>query len=248
MKKKNAVLYSSMAVAALAVFVAASALDTGNTSDLDVQLKPAKDMPGLGTALDTGNTSDPDVQSKTLFADDIANDAIKASGVISLTKYDSSGNVMLTQTSPNLLTEEGADYILQSIFEDGGTDIADNVRVGSICVTDQSSFAPAAGNTASSFDQANGLTTDNCMQDNAVTYSGQTATIGPLTFAADGTNFADATTITGIGICSNESADNNAFNNCNKNGGILLASVAITDVIVNTGETVQITYTFDMLP
>ena len=104
-------------------------------------------------------------------------------------------------------------------------------------------FTPVEGTTGLSFDTANAATTtDNCKQDETVTFSNQEATVGPLTFLAGGTNVDDDTTIGSIGICLNPSADGDDFNDCGT--GNMFAAVNTAQVTLGTGETVQITYQF----
>jgi hypothetical protein len=142
----------------------------------------------------------------------------------------------------------GADYILNNIFVDGVTPTADNVQVGSICVTDADINQDEA-ETASDFDGDNGLTSNNCKRDSEVTFSNQVATIGPLVFDAGDTNFADDTTIKAVGICTVSSTGSGDYNNCANGSGILFAQVDLqNDITVGAGETLAITYTFDMLP
>jgi hypothetical protein len=175
-------------------------------------------------------------------------DAAKVAGTVHVTKYDAGGNVVFADSESNALMAAGADYILNNIFVDGVTPTADNVQVGSICVTDADINQDEA-ETASDFDGDNGLTSNNCKRDSEVTFSNQVATIGPLVFDAGDTNFADDTTIKAVGICTAQSANNTAYNDCGLNSGILFAQVDLAnDITVGSGETLAITYTFDMLP
>jgi len=171
-------------------------------------------------------------------------DELVFGGYLTLAKYDENGNNVFTQTIHNRLVDTGETFLLEQVFQDGTTSLADNVQIGAICVTDQA-LTPAESTTAATFDSGNGITEANCKEDNTVTISSQTAQIGALTFSAGGTNVADGDTITAIGICQNDSTDDGDFTNC-ATEGILFAVVDTTDVTLNTGETVQITYTFDI--
>lgn len=165
-------------------------------------------------------------------------------GFAEIIKYDENRNVIFTQTVHNQLVNTGEEFLLDQVFEDGGTAAADDVQIGSICVTDAGSPTIAEGETAASFDTANSITQTNCIEDQSVTTTGGTAVIGPLTFTA-GTHTAVDDTITAIGICQNDTTDNGPFNNC-ATEGILFAVVNTSDVTLATGETVDITYTFDI--
>jgi hypothetical protein len=175
-------------------------------------------------------------------------DAAKVAGTVHITKYDAGGNVVFADSESNALMATGADYILSQIFVNGTAPTADNLQVGSLCVSN-GSITVAETVTASAFDSDNTITDDNCKQDDTVTFSGQVATIGPLVFDAGDTNFADDTTIKAVGICTAQSANNTAYNDCGLNSGILFAQVDLAnDITVGSGETLAITYTFDMLP
>jgi hypothetical protein len=175
-------------------------------------------------------------------------DAAKVAGTVHITKYDAGGNVVFADSESNALMATGADYILSQIFVNGTAPTADNLQVGSLCVSN-GSITVAETVTASAFDSDNTITDDNCKQDDTVTFSGQVATIGPLTFNAGDDNFADNTTITKVGVCTAQSANNDDYTNCANNGGTLFALVDLqSDITVGAGETLAITYTFDMLP
>jgi hypothetical protein len=171
-------------------------------------------------------------------------DDSKFYGFAEIIKYDENGNVVYTQTVHNQLVDTGEEFLLDAVFQDGGTDVADAVQIGSICVTDAASPTIAEGEAAADFDGDNGMVETNCIEDTTVTTSGGTAVIGPLTFTA-GTHTAVDDTITAIGICQNDVTDDTPFNNC-ASEGILFAVVNTSDVTLATGETVDITYTFDI--
>lgn len=169
---------------------------------------------------------------------------VKFYGFAEIIKYDENGNVQYTQTVHNRLVDTGEEFLLDAVFQDDGTDRANNVQIGAICVTDVGSPTIGESVTAASFDTANGMTETNCIEDTTVTTTGGTAVIGPLTFTA-GTHTAVDDTITAIAICQNDADDDAPFNNC-ATEGILFAVVNTSDVTLATGETVDITYTFDI--
>jgi hypothetical protein len=164
-------------------------------------------------------------------------------GYATIVKLDEDGNNVFTQQVHNRLVDTGETFLLQQTFQDT-IGASDNTQIGAICVSDEA-ISIAETVTAATFDSGNGITENNCKEDTAVTISSQTAVIGPLTFAAGSTNVADGDTITAIGICQNDATDDGDFNNC-ATEGILFSVVDTSDVTLNSGETVQITYTFDM--
>ena len=169
--------------------------------------------------------------------------SLELSGTAEIVKFDENGNTVFTQTIHNRLVDTGEEFLLDQAFQDSTT-TADNEQIGAICIF-QGTPSIAEGTTASSFDSANTLTEANCKEDTGVTTSSGTAVIGPITFAAGGTNAADGDIISAIAICQADASDDLDHINC-ATEGILFAVVDTTDVTLNTGETVQITYTFDI--
>jgi hypothetical protein len=165
-------------------------------------------------------------------------------GAAEMTMYDTQGNEKFTQTVHNRLLDIGENYLLMGAFRNGTT-IADATSLGSICLTN-GTLSNVETITAADFDGYESLTTNNCKIDTDVAISGGTAVIGPLNFEAGtgGDNVDAGTTIKGIGIC--ESSGSADFNDCATNSGILFAQVATSDVTLQSGESVDVTYTFDI--
>jgi len=185
-------------------------------------------------------------------------------GMATIVKNDSQGNEVFQQSTHNNMTDQGSDYILGAIFSTGVAAPADNVSFGAICVSNATANEgdeSIEDDTASSFDNVaqnnlNDATNVTCEDDDGnVTFTGQIATIGPLTF----TEVDDATgnintdqTINSIGICQKDTNNTNdeGFIDCENGGagttGLLLAVVPVTATTLGTGETVDITYTFDL--
>ena len=167
-------------------------------------------------------------------------------GMGTIVLNDAFGNEMFAQTIHNQVVNTGETFIIDQTFQDGTTSIAENNSIGNICVTEAASFAASETSTAAAFDTATTIGTGlECKEDTAVDDSTQaTAVIGPLTFTTSNLD-AVGEIITGIGICQATAANDNDQATC-ATGGILFAEVNTTDVTLNTGETVQITYTFDI--
>ena len=168
---------------------------------------------------------------------------VKFYGFAEIIKYDENGNAVFTQTVHNQLVNTGEDFLLDQTFQDT-VSVADDVQIGAICITNAGSPTIAETETAATFDAANSIGETNCIEDTSVTTSGGTAVIGPLTFDVP-THAGNGDTITAIGICQNDTTDNDPFATCAL-GGILFAVVNTSDVTLATSETVQITYTFDI--
>ena len=167
-------------------------------------------------------------------------------GMGTIVLNDAFGNEVFSQTIHNQVVNTGESFIIDQTFQDGTAAVLENTSVGAICVSEAVGFAAAEGDTAASFDGATTIATGNeCKEDTAVDDSSQgLAVIGPLTFTTSNLD-AVGEIITGICICKASAADDNDFGTCAING-ILFATVNTSDVTLNTGETVQITYTFDI--
>lgn len=173
-------------------------------------------------------------------------------GMGSLIVNDATGNEVFAQTIHNRVVDQGEAFIIDQVFDDGTASQADNVSVGAICISNNASFSGADETlTAATFDTEDSLTAANCKQETAGAVSDSTPSTAVITPAAFTTSNLDAAgeTIYGIGICQNESADDNDYANCatGSTSGILFAAVDTTDVTLQTGETVLITYTFDIV-
>jgi len=171
----------------------------------------------------------------------------------SMVLFDASGNEVFAQSIHNIIVDTGEDYIITQVFQEGTVTEENNVGISTICVSTKVGFT-AADDTlvvggVGGFDTDDGLTTPNCIEDTTVSYTAGvgTVTIGPLTFASGGTNVANDAIITGIGICQGHTAS--TFNECvtaNVGLGILFAAVQVSSTTLGAGETVQISYTFDI--
>jgi len=165
-------------------------------------------------------------------------------GLLTLVQYDENRNEVFSQTVHNRLVDTGETFLLQASFTEG-TAPADNTQIGVICIAEGviDDADEAEDNTA--FDTANTLTGNNCQADGTVdiTTTQGTAIIGPLTFA-EPTHLAAADVVNGIGICQTFVATS-PFADC-ATSGVLFAVIDTADVTINAGETVDITYTFDI--
>ena len=183
--------------------------------------------------------------------------ALSLYGVATVVHTGSDGAVLGTQEVRNLLVDTGEDFILQQVFRDGASE-ADETQIGAICLSADDT-APAEGLTEGTFDSnhdadyaqqgGSGLTpadTLECLTDAAVSMSGQVATVGPLTFVANSTagssNWIPGETAALIGVCK-ASSTGAAVGDCE---APLFAVIDINDVTLEDGETLTVTYTFDM--
>ena len=176
-------------------------------------------------------------------------DLPKMYGIATILLKDSTGNILFENVIHNQVVDTGTGYMLDQTFGDGGTDVSDANQVDTMCVTDASAPAGATDDTATatSFNTENGLTGNNCKGSISFSTASTTAGSGTQTFSA-GTHFLAGTVVGGIGICGNGGNGAGPFNDCDTTAGQapLLAVVDTTNVTVNAGESVDITYTLTL--
>jgi len=169
-------------------------------------------------------------------------------GMGSTVLFDATGNEVFAQSVHNIVVDEGEEFIITQVFQQNTNPavVADNISIGSICITDDLTPTIADGHTAAQFDTDNLIDTGlACIEDTSITVAGDgKAVIGPLTFGTGNLDAADET-IGAIGICVAAAADDTHIL-CAANGGILFATIAVSNTQLGTGETVQISYTFDI--
>jgi len=155
---------------------------------------------------------------------------------------DEAGNSMFTQTVHNQLFDAGEAEILKQVFADGTTATVDNVQIASMCIA-EGTVLTTESNTATQFRSANTIddAKTNCIEANFTINADETAD-SPANVFTGGTHTAADDVISSIGICSGENGGSpHAL--CS---GILFAVVDTSDVTLGSGETVTITYTFDI--
>ena len=175
---------------------------------------------------------------------DISQGELSHYGAGTITLHDSEGSELFTQTIHNRLVDTGETFMLEATFQEA-TAPADNVQIGSICISDAGTPTTTEALTAGTFDTENLITESNCKEDTTVALSAGVATINPATFTCGGTNCADGDTITAFAVCQNDATDDLDFLDC-ATEGILFAIIDNTDTQLNAGETLDITYNFDI--
>ncbi|MCH8916196.1 MAG: hypothetical protein IIA82_10215 [Thaumarchaeota archaeon] len=174
-------------------------------------------------------------------------------GTATLVAIDANGEETLRSVTHNRVTDVGEEYLLDQVFQEVGNVAAiDTAQIGSICIA-EGTITETEGATAGGFDTANTMiltADDNCIEaDVNVAGNDGKAVLGPLTFIDD-IHLVTGDVINGIGICSaNAVGSITPYDNCltgNTGAGVLFAVVNTTDVTINAGESVEITYTFDI--
>jgi len=176
-------------------------------------------------------------------------------GAATLVAYDAHGNEIFAQTVHNQLFDAGEDFMIDQSFADiGGVATLDNIQIGAICLSADTTETTNEPDTAATFNtdnvRAGDTVAENCITDGVstggVTKATQIVTIGPLTFTAGAdvstVQWVGGNTVTSIGICPAESTDA-TVRDCTTT---LFAVVDTSDVTLAASETVDVTYTFDI--
>jgi len=176
---------------------------------------------------------------------DTVNNELVFYGAGTITQFDKDGYEVFSQTVHNQVVDTGEDFIIDAAFQDGAAAVADNVQFGSICISDDTTFTVGETETAALFDTGNLITEANCKEDITVVTTASVATINPPVFTCGGTNCADGDIITGFAVCQNDATDDLDFIDC-ATEGVMLAVINSADTTLNAGETLDITYNFDI--
>jgi len=174
-------------------------------------------------------------------------DLPKMYGIATVVLKDSAGNILFENVIHNAVVDTGTGFMLDQAFGDGSTDASDANQVDTMCVTDAAVVDTSDAATAASFNSDNNLASNNCIGNIVFVTTSTTAATPTQTFTSV-THFPDPTTVTGIGICGNDASGAGPFNDCKiaANQAPLLSVVDTTNVTVNTGESVDITYTLTL--
>ena len=176
---------------------------------------------------------------------DTVNNELVFYGAGTITQFDKDGYEMFSQTIHNQVVDTGEDFLIDQTFEDA-TDGADDVSIGVICISDDATITVAETETAALFDTGNLITENNCKEDTTdVVTTGSIATVNPPTFTCGGTNCADGDIINGFAVCQSRTATDADFLDC-ATAGVMFAVIDSAPTTLNAGETLDITYNFDI--
>ena len=177
-------------------------------------------------------------------------------GAVTLVASDINGNIVLKNTVHNRIVNAGEDYVADMVFRDTvAPEGNDGDGIGAICLyvaggTTQAFDTVAEIDvetvTGTNFDGGNAVGNTECQVDTADTTGAGTAVLLPEAFTG-GTHTTADQSVEAIAVCQtvNTDADNFDFSDCATNG-VIFAVVDTTNVVLANGETVTVTYTFDV--
>jgi len=258
LKKLTAGIFSAVILSSLLVVFAFTSIGTPTTGleitetevpNTDEQKRVNAELASMGLIPIDGKWWTPEaLKIKNFQAQEGIQVPFQFGGWLTVEHYSISGALLSIQTIHNRVPNEGEDWIIQQTFKEGNAgETLDTDQIASICVTAEGGFVDTLETrTAVNFDSADALASNNCIADAAVSSTSQTAIIGALTFDAP-THVPASTTITGIGIC--QGSGTTPFAQCQDaqgaGAGILYSLINISDVTLESAETVDITYTMD---
>jgi len=179
---------------------------------------------------------------------DNTQEEVKFYGAAHLVVRDAAGNEVFQQIVHNRLLNAGESYIINQTFVGSGAPLADNTQMSAICVTNLTLVNET--DTASSYSNpANSLTVGaghHCHTTVPNIPNDGTVELGAETFTG-GTDIGATETIRSIAICS-DNAGGGDYDDCDQaaSNAIAFAAIVTSAVQLGNGETVDITYTFDM--
>ena len=174
-------------------------------------------------------------------------------GIAILSVHDSAGNTLLTNIVHNEVEDLGTRQMLGSVFDEdvGLVGASEATSADAICLTDASDFGLDDAITSTNFSTDGGSGSANNSLDDGLgdgvsckaasfVLTNTNIVSGTINFAAGNTNVADGTTITGFATCDMDGTADLCLTTS------VLISAIVTSVTLNTGETVDITYSLTL--
>ncbi|ABK77661.1 hypothetical protein CENSYa_1030 [Cenarchaeum symbiosum A] len=175
-------------------------------------------------------------------------------GMAEIVQRDASG-IVLSQVIHNQVLDDGEELILHAVFDTDQDPLGSSQRVSVLCPTNEAFDETTSANLLgprSSILMSSGNT---CRADSSVGIVNGTATIGPIDFPFEtsgfnsgtvqiGSNFFDHIPINTVAVCARD-AINTADITCNNSGNVF-AAIDTSGVQFRDGDTLTITYTFDI--
>ena len=167
-------------------------------------------------------------------------------GTANMVLSDSDGNVLMTQTAHNRITDQGEAFIIDQVFTTGDTAVGGNNRVGAICIIENSDSAFSETTIDTLTNNLNAPGGTHChVTSTTIVDVGSTAVTESEVFTA-GTDFDAGETISGILICKMDGTTGNFAECSTPASSLALAALDLNNVTVTGTDTITITYTFDI--
>ncbi|ABK78546.1 hypothetical protein CENSYa_1938 [Cenarchaeum symbiosum A] len=167
-------------------------------------------------------------------------------GMVEAVHRDAGGSMISSNVVHNRVVDSGEEHIIDLIFKTGNSYPADNERLNTICITDTDQSAVTetllSGQVSPSPAFIAGGIFETCIEVSVVNDTDDSiAVMGPEEFVG-GTHAAAGSTVRVVAICHNAG---DSLDTCENAGALLFSAIPLTDTVLNDGETLDITYTFD---
>jgi len=166
-------------------------------------------------------------------------------GTANMVLADSDGNVLLTQTVHNRITDQGEDFIIDQVFDTADATSTTNTRIGAICIISNSDSVFSESATDTTVNNIAGGT-NHCHQTTDMNDPSDSTVSTDATIFTSATDFTAGETISGILICAKNAADTDFAECSTPTASFALAALDLTNVTVSGTDTITITYTFDI--
>jgi len=169
-------------------------------------------------------------------------------GTASMVLADADGNILLTNTVHNQITDEGEEFIIDQVFDTGDAALTGDARVGAICISgaiDSAFSETTVATLATNLSDPGGT---HCHVTNEITDAGASLAVTDAEVFTAGTDFGAGETISGILICVKGDQGDVNFQECNTaSPAIALAALDFVNATVSGTDTITITYTFNIV-
>jgi len=156
------------------------------------------------------------------------------------------GNILMTQTVHNLITDQGEEFIIDQVFDTGDAAQTDNARVGAICILSTSDSNISETSTDATTNNLVGGT-NRCHSTLEITDAGASLAVTDATVFTSGVDFNSGQEISAILICQKDAGDGDFVACSTPASSSALAAISITNVTVSGSDTITITYTFNIV-
>ncbi len=160
---------------------------------------------------------------------------------------DPDGNILMTQTVHNRITDEGETYMINQVMDTTTAAITADARVGAICIIENSDSVFAESAVSTTVNNLADLGGTHCKVTADMSNSASQSVTDAEVWTA-GTDFNAGETISGILICAKGGSGDTNFQDCDTPTGtnVALAALDLNNVTVTGTDTITITYTFDI--
>jgi len=169
-------------------------------------------------------------------------------GSVDMVLADPDGNILMTQTVHNQITDEGETYLINQVMDTTTAVVAADARVGAICIIENSDSVFGELATSTTVNNLDDLGGTHCKQTADMSNAASLSVTDAEVWTA-GTDFTAGETISGILICAKGGSGDTDFQDCDTPTGtnVAFAALDLNNVTVTGTDTITITYTLNIV-